>query len=163
MRNRIARRPRSFWREANLGIRSLVVGVAAIALAASPAAAKEWRVAMVNRGANGSMDFTPSFLRISPGDSVRFVAQDKGHNAESIPELRPAGANLFKGAINHDIVVKFSRPGLYGYRCLPHFAMGMVGLVEVGKPVNVAAFRRAIQKLPPLAKMRMAKFVEQVK
>lgn len=133
-----------------------------MALAASPAAAKEWRVAMVNHGANGSMDFTPAFLRIAPGDTVRFVARDKGHNAESIPELAPAGGNLFKGAVNRDVVVKFTRPGLYGYRCLPHFGMGMVGLVQVGKAVNVASFTAAIQKLPPLAKVRMTEFVHEV-
>jgi pseudoazurin len=141
----------------------IAVGVAGTVLAASPVAAKEWRVAMVNRGANGAMDFTPAFLRIAPGDTVRFVAQDKSHNAESIPELTPAGATLFKGQLNQDVVVKFGRPGLYGYKCQPHYAMGMVGLVEVGKPVNLASFNGALGKLPPFAKARMAKFVHQAK
>ena len=141
----------------------LITGIVAAAAAASPASAKEWRVAMVNRGANGTMDFAPAFLRVAPGDTVRFVAQDKSHNAESIPELTPAGGGSFKGILNKDVVVKFTRPGLYGYKCLPHYAMGMVGLVEVGKPVNLPAFRSAIGRLPPFAKLRMAKFLQQVK
>jgi pseudoazurin len=144
-------------------IRLFVLGLAGIAIAASPASAKEWRVAMVNRGANGTMDFTPAFLRVAPGDAVRFVAQDKSHNAESIPELTPAGGGFFKGNLNKDVVVKFTRPGLYAYKCLPHYAMGMVGLVEVGKPVNLAAFKSAVGRMPPFAKLRMTKFLQQVK
>jgi pseudoazurin len=141
----------------------VVVALGAGLALTSPAVAKEWRVAMVNRGADGSMDFTPAFLRIAPGDTVRFVAQDKSHNAQSIPELTPAGAPLFKGALNNDIVVKFMKPGLYGYECLPHFAMGMVGLIEVGRPVNFAQFSGAVAKLPPLAKARMTKFLQKAK
>ena len=143
--------------------RHFVIAIAGLALAASPAAAREWRVAMVNRGANGTMDFTPAFLRIAPGDTVRFVAQDKSHNAESIRELTPPGGTLFKGAMNQDALVKFTKPGLYGYKCLPHFAMGMVGLVQVGAAVNKSAFAGALAKLPPLARMRMTKFLQQAK
>jgi pseudoazurin len=109
------------------------------------------------------MDFTPAFLRIAPGDTVRFAARDKSHNAQSIPELTPTGGTLFNGTINNDVVVKFTRAGLYGYKCQPHYAMGMVGLVEVGKPVNRAAFAAALAKLPPFPRARMTKFLQQVK
>jgi pseudoazurin len=134
---------------------------AVAALIASPASAKEWRVLMVNRGANGAMDFAPAYLHIAPGDTVRFVAKDPTHNAESIRELTPAGGTLFKGALNRDTVVKFTVPGLYGYKCLPHLAMGMVGMIEVGKPVNRAGFTAAMGKLPPFARARMTKFLQQ--
>lgn len=118
---------------------------------------------MVNHGANGAMDFAPAFVRIAPGDTVRFVAQDKSHNAESIPELTPQGSVPFKGKMNTDAVVKFSRRGLYGYKCLPHYAMGMVGLVEVGSAPNKTSFVGALDKLPPIARMRMNKLVAQSK
>lgn len=118
---------------------------------------------MVNHGANGPMDFTPAFVRIAPGDSIRFVAQDKSHDAESIPELTPGAAASFKGKMNSDLLVKFSRPGLYGYRCLPHYAMGMVGLIQVGSASNRASFASMLGKLPPLARMRMTKFLAQAK
>lgn len=137
--------------------------MAVLAFAATPAGAKEWRVAMVNHGANGTMDFSPAFLRVAPGDSVRFTAQDKSHNAESIPELAPPGGALFKGKMNSDVLVKFTRPGLYAYKCLPHYAMGMVGLVEVGSAANKGQFASALSKLPPLARMRMTKFLAQAK
>lgn len=140
-----------------------ILCLAALSFAAAPAAAREWRVAMVNHGASGMMDFSPAFVRIAPGDSVRFVAQDKSHNAESIPELTPAGGSLFSGKMNSDVLVKFARPGLYGYKCLPHYSMGMVGLVEVGSAPNRASFASALGKLPPLARARMTKFLTQAK
>jgi pseudoazurin len=146
-----------------VNLRTCVIAISALGFIASPATAREWRVAMVNRGANGAMDYTPAFLRIAPGDTVRFVAQDKTHNAESIRELTPAGGTLFKGSMNKDVLVKFSKAGLYGYKCLPHLGMGMVGLVQVGSPVNKAAFNAALPKLPPLARSRMSKFLSQAK
>jgi hypothetical protein len=39
----------------------------------------------------------------------------------------------------------------------------MVGLVEVGKPVNLVPFRAATAKLPVMARGRMIKFLQQVK
>ena len=146
-----------------MNFRSYFIAISALGFIASPAAAKEWRVAMVNRGANGAMDYTPAFLRIAPGDTVRFVAQDKTHNAESIRELTPTGGTLFKGPMNKDVLVKFTKAGLYAYKCLPHLGMGMVGLVQVGSPVNKAAFNAALAKLPPLARSRMSKFLTQAK
>ena len=140
-----------------------VIALAALALFAAPASAREWRVAMVNRGANGAMDFTPAFIRVATGDSVRFVAQDKSHNAESIPQLTPPGGSLFKGTMNSDVLVRFTKPGLYGYKCLPHFAMGMVGLIEVGSAANKKQFVAAMANLPPVARMRMTKFLQQAK
>jgi pseudoazurin len=144
---------------------ALTVGMALTTAmsAASPAVAKEYQVAMVNRSVEGAMAFTPGFLRIAPGDTVRFVVRDKGHNAESIPLMTPTGARVFKGAINEPLVVKFTTPGLYGYKCAPHFGMGMVGLIQVGKPVNLNDTNAQLAKLPPFAKKRMGNYVAQVR
>ena len=142
--------------------KSIAVGmfglVAAMTIGGT-AEAKQWRVAMVNAGPEGAMSFSPAFVKVAPGDEVVFVAQDKAHNAQSIPGLSPAGSAAFKGAMNQDVTVKFTTPGLYGYECLPHFSMGMVGMVQVGKPVNKAAVAAGTAKLPPLAKARMTKYL----
>jgi pseudoazurin len=129
--------------------------VAGLALAVAPALAKEHHVKMLNKGAEGLMVFEPSFLKIAPGDSVKFLATDKGHNAESVAGMAPAGAPAFKGKINEEIVVRFAKPGLYGYKCLPHLGVGMVGLVQVGNAANKAQVTPAAQKLPGLGKKRM--------
>ena len=64
----------------------------------------------------------------------------------------PPGATPFKGRINEEIVVKLTVPGLYGYKCLPHLGMGMVGLIQVGKPVNKEAAARVAATLPGLSR-----------
>lgn len=124
-------------------IGTFVLGaVMAVALAA-PAAAKDYQVKMLNKGNGRTMVFTPEVLKVAPGDTVTFVVTDKGHNAEIISSMMPAGAAPFKGKMNQDLTVKFSKPGIYGYKCLPHYGMGMVGVVIVGNGKgNLAAAQK---------------------
>ena len=136
---------------------SLLIGLA------GAAEAREYKVAMLNTGPDGAMVFSPSYLKIAPGDEVVFVAQDKAHNAQSIPGLSPSGSPEFKGGLSQDIKVKFTKPGLYGYECMPHFAMGMVGLVQVGAATNRKQFEAVTAKLPTLARARMTKYLAEVK
>ena len=119
------------------------VALAGLVLAAAPAAAKEYQVKMLNKGVDGSlMVFEPAYLKVAPGDSVKFVATQKGHNAESLPGMTPAGTTAFKGKIDQEFSVKFTKEGVYGYKCLPHLGMGMIALVIVGdEPANLDAAR----------------------
>ena len=115
----------------------LTVSLAAALLAiALPAGAAEFEVKMLNKGAEGAMVFEPSLLKIAPGDSVKFLAADKMHNAESIAGMIPEGEKKFAGKINEEITVTFERPGIYGIKCLPHYGMGMVAMIVVGTPTN---------------------------
>ena len=126
-----------------------------------PAHAAEFEVKMLNKGPdNQAMTFDPPFLKVQVGDTVKFVPTDKGHDAESIPGMVPDGATPFKGKLSQEISVTFDKPGLYGYRCVPHFGMGMVGLVEVGgSTANLDAAKQA--KMPPLATKRMTALLDQ--
>ena len=138
--------------------------LAGLVLATAPAAAKEYQVKMLNKGSDGSlMVFEPAYLKVAPGDSVKFLATQKGHNAESLPGMAPAGAASFKGKIDEEIAVKFTKEGVYGYKCLPHLGMGMVGVIQVGKPGNKAAVATATQKLPGLGKKKMTALLEKVR
>ncbi|WP_029934786.1 pseudoazurin [Sphingomonas sp. UNC305MFCol5.2] len=130
---------------------ALGLGRSAPAPAAPPA--KTYAVKMLNRGAAGMMVFESSILRIKPGESVTFQPNDMGHNAESIPGMVPAGAQPFKGQMNKPLTVTFTKPGVYGFRCAPHVSMGMVGVVVVGTPVNLAQARAV--SLPGRAKQVM--------
>jgi pseudoazurin len=78
------------------------------------------------------MIFLPDALRIAPGDTVRFLATDRSHNAESIDDMMPAGASGFAGKINEEIEITLTEPGFYGIKCKPHYAMGMVMVIAVG-------------------------------
>ena len=95
-------------------------------------AAETFEVQMLNKGESGRMVFEPAALRIAPGDTVKFVATDKGHNAESIDGMIPDGAEAFAGKINEEIEITLSEAGFYGVMCKPHFAMGMVMVIAVG-------------------------------
>jgi pseudoazurin len=136
---------------------------AGIALAAAPVSAKEYQVKMLNQGAAGLMVFEPAYVKIAPGDTVKFLATSKGHNAESIAGMAPAGGTVFKGKINEEIVVKFDKAGVYGYKCLPHTGMGMVGIVQVGSASNKGAATAAAAKLPGLGKKRMLDLIPKIR
>ena len=43
--------------------------------------AAEVEVKMLNKGTEGAMVFEPALVKVEPGDTVKFVATDKGHNA----------------------------------------------------------------------------------
>lgn len=116
-------------------------------------APQEHEVLMLNRGEAGAMVFEPALIRVASGDTVTFVSTDPGHNAETIRGMIPEGAEMFKGAINQDISVTFSVPGVYGVKCLPHFAMGMVALVVVDDPSSNLDAAKAVRN-PPVAQQR---------
>jgi len=116
-------------------MRALLIGVAALVLAGAASAA-EIEVKMLDKGTEGVMVFEPALVKIEPGDTVKFVVTHKGHNAESIKGMLPPDAAPFVGKVNQDVAVTFDKPGVYGVKCLPHYAMGMVALIVVGTPAN---------------------------
>ena len=133
---------------------SIAVVAAPVVLAPGQAFAAEHEVHMMNKGTNGdAMVFEPALIKIAAGDTVKFIPTDKGHNAESIRGMLPDGAELFKGAIGKEVDVTFTVPGVYGVKCLPHLAMGMVALVVVDDPAANLEAAKAV-KNPPKAKER---------
>lgn len=110
---------------------------------------------MKNSGADGAMVFEPSFVKAAVGDTVTFKPTNPSHNAETMANMLPAGATAMKGAMNKEVTLTVSKPGLYGIKCMPHYSMGMVALVQAGKPsaADIAAAKAV--KLPPLAGKRM--------
>lgn len=116
----------------------LAAALAVLTLAATPAFAANFEVHMLNKGEAGTMVFEPALTQIAVGDTVTFIPTDKGHNAETIKEVLPEGAEAFKGAIGKEVVVTFTVEGVYGIKCAPHLGMGMVAAVVVGAPTNLA-------------------------
>jgi len=125
---------------------------------AGGALAAEVEVKMLNKGVEGAMVFEPAMVKVAPGDTVKFVATDKGHNAETIKGMLPADATPFLGKNGEDVAVTFDKPGIYGVKCLPHYGMGMVAMVVVGTPENVDAAKAVPQ--PGKAKQVMAGLFE---
>ncbi len=113
--------------------RSLVIMAAAAAVLAGPALAADHEIKMLNRGESGGFR-----AEVAPGDTVTFVATDRSHNAETIDGVLPDGVEGFVGPMNQDVTYAFEADGVYGIKCKPHYGMGMVALITVGEPENLA-------------------------
>lgn len=140
----------------------LIILFGICSLSWSGAWAADHEVRMLDKGPEGQpMQFDPAFLKIAPGDSVTFLAIDKGHNSESILRMIPEKATSWTGRMNEEITVTFDVEGVYGYKCMPHFGIGMVGLIQVGDSIENLHVPQ-IAKLPGKAKIRMAELLAQV-
>ena len=140
--------------------RPLALGLSVAVALYGAASAAEVQVKLVNQSAEGFMAFDPPLVKIKPGDSVKFVAADPGHSAESIEGMAPDGAKPFKGEIGKDVTVTFDKPGVYGVRCAPHYILGMVGLVAVGDSYPNLAAAKATQTNPEAKKRLDADFAK---
>lgn len=135
----------------------------AVALAGQAQAA-EVKVKMLNSGAQGSMVFEPSAVKLKPGDTIRFLPTDPGHSVETIATMLPPGAVAGKGGMNKELVYKVEKAGTYGFKCPPHYSMGMVFVAKVGDgQPNLAAVEAAAAKTPPLARKRFAADLARIK
>ena len=94
--------------------------------------AAEHQIKMLSSSDGQMMIFEPPVLKINKGDSVKWIAVEPGHNSASIDEMLPAESKSWKGNVNEEISVKFNIDGVYGYKCTPHYILGMVGLIVVG-------------------------------
>jgi pseudoazurin len=124
----------------------LTITALAMMLLGGAAIAENFDVQMLNKGAEGAMVFEPAFVRAAVGDTVTFVSPDKGHNAESIEGMLPEGVEPFKSEMSKDFTLTLTAEGVYGIKCTPHYAMGMVALIQVGAPVNLDAVADVVQK-----------------
>ena len=107
------------------------------------------------------MVFEPSFIKAQKGDNIIFIPTDKGHMAASIKGMIPEGAKKFKSKINKKFTYTVDVEGLYGIRCTPHYANGMVALIQVGDSVDPAAFMKG-KKVPKKSKERLEAYLAQV-
>jgi pseudoazurin len=126
-------------------LKTVIAAVAIAGFVAAPVLAADYEVHMLNKGEAGAMVFEPAFLQIQPGDSVTFLPTDRGHNVETIKDMLPEGAEVFKSKINESFTVTFDVEGVYGIKCTPHYAMGMVGMIFVGDDTSNLEAIKAIK------------------
>ena len=117
-----------------------LLATAMVASVSSMVSAAEIVVNLLNKGADGTvMVFEPGFVRAAVGDTIKFVPVDKGHFVQGLPAMWPEGVADVKGKVNEELDVKVDKEGFYAFKCAPHYAMGMVALIQVGKaPVTDA-------------------------
>jgi pseudoazurin len=139
---------------------TLLISAAGLIVRSRRVLAAEHEVKMMNQGPAGQRNwFEPALVKAQPGDTIHFVAADKGHNSASL--VIPDGAEEWKGKLSQDLSVTLDVPGLYAYKCTPHFGLGMVGLIAVGDPsVNLEAVKGG--RYPGKARQVMAELLKEV-
>ncbi|MEO0912718.1 MAG: pseudoazurin [Pseudomonadota bacterium] len=118
-----------------LGSAVAAAGAGAPLAALADGHAQTIEVQMLNKHPDDSkerMVFVPAVIRANPGDTIKFVSADKGHNSESTKGMLPEGAEEWKSKINDDFELTVTVDGTYGFNCTPHKTVGMVGLILVG-------------------------------
>lgn len=109
---------------------------------AAAVGAAEVKIKMLTNGPNKEMlVFDPMFAKVKVGDTVVFEPMEKaGHTSISV--LVPQGATPWKAAADSEIKVKIDKQGVYLVECDLHKTMGMVAVLQAGKPVNLAEAKK---------------------
>ena len=138
-------------------LKLLTASVASLAVTKPSFAAPQTHIVEMKKGNL----FTPPLLHVNVGDTVRFVNVSGSHNSESIPGMIPAGVKPWKSRIRKTFDLTIDQEGVYGYKCTPHYAKAMVGLIVAGNPaVNLAEAKAA--KNPPRAQAVFDKLFAQI-
>ena len=82
------------------------------------------------------MVFEPNYIKIAQGDTINFVPSDSSHNAESFSV--PSPKSSFQTPYGKATKVTFSEEGVVLVKCLPHFALGMIAVVQIGDNIDGA-------------------------
>lgn len=94
-------------------------------------------------------EFEPGYLKIQPGDTVRFVPTGKSKTVGASSVLVPDSAYPWKGIPGQPFSAKLNREGIYIYQSAKHLSKGMVGVIQVGRALNEEQAKRF--KLPQAA------------
>ena len=123
---------------------------------ATPVIAADHTVEMLSSSNGEMMVFKPAVLKIAPGDSVTWKATNPGHNTASIAEMTPDASLEWNGKINEELKITFTKEGVYGYKCTPHYILGMIGIAS-------SNFAAAEEKKFATNKERFTSYLNQLK
>ena len=132
-----------------------------------PAFSADHTVEMLSSSNGQMMVFKPAVLKINPGDTVTWKATNPGHNTASINEMSPDSSLQWDGKINEELKITFTKEGVYGYKCTPHYILGMVGVVSVGDNTTnlsaASAYAADEEKKFATNKDRFSKYINELK
>ena len=110
--------------------------------------------------------FEPGYLKVQPGDTVTFRAENKSHfvHSKAIPE----GAQKFQSEEDQELTITLDKEGVYVYTCPVHRSMNMNGVIQVGdnlpnKEQARESGERSWRRNPMTNKGRLEKYFAQVK
>ena len=135
--------------------------VAILSMIITAVNAAEIEVQMLNKGSDGQkMVFEPALIRANVGDTITFLPTQKGHMAASMKGMMADGGK-FKGKTNKPVSYTVTEEGLYGIKCTPHMANGMVAIIVVGESYDKEAFLDG-KKVSKKAKERFENMLSQL-
>ena len=117
------------------------IAASSLVLCLTSANAAEIQIKLIDKSTTeGTLAFEPGFVKAEVNDTIVFTKASAGHNSHSL--LVPAGAQHWQSPFDKDFRVKLETEGIYLYGCDAHKRMGMVGVVQVGKAVNLDEARK---------------------
>jgi pseudoazurin len=139
----------------------VILSMMMLGLTASIGNSAEIEVKMLNKGSDGQkMVFEPALIRANVGDTITFLPSDKGHMAASMKGMMADGGK-FKGKTNKPVSYEVTVEGLYGVKCTPHMANGMVALIVVGESFDKDSFLKG-RKVSKKARARFEDILSQL-
>ena len=102
--------------------------VARVARAQSPDAATVQAV---------GVKFEPLTVYVAEGGEVSWEGM-AGHNVETLGAMIPEGGLELNTELGEDVTATFDVPGIYVYKCTPHWGTRMGGVIVVGEPEDPA-------------------------
>jgi len=145
-------------------LKTQIIAALSLVLCAASANAADIEVKMLDKSeSEGLFSFEPSFVKANVNDTIVFIPTNQAHNTSSM--LVPSGAQAWKSPYNKEVRVKMEKEGVYLYSCDAHKKMGMVGIVQVGKAVNLEEVKKKVAEESAtmvLNKDRFAKALEKV-
>ena len=142
-----------------------IIATLSLVLCVTSINAADIEVTMLDKSETGGMlTFEPSFVKANVNDTIIFIPTNKGHNSSSL--LVPTNADAWKGPFDKELRLKLEKEGVYLYACDAHKPMGMVGVVQVGKAVNLEEAKKKAAEASAtmiMNKDRFTKALEQAK
>jgi len=137
---------------------------------------KVWEIKMMSTP-DGKNVFDPAVVTANPGDTIRWTLASGAHTATAycpkngkklgIPAAAATTSLCFDSGMlvnpnqTYELKIPADAPqGTYAYYCLPHEALGMVGLIVIGKPSELSA--DFINGLPAPAKTAIQNDIQQI-
>lgn len=145
-------------------LKAQIVATLSLALCVASVNAADIQIRLLDSSpTEGLLAFEPGFVKANVGDTIVFNYVNTGHNSHSL--LVPSGAQPWQSPFDKEFRVKLEVEGVYLFGCDSHKGMGMVGVVQVGKAVNLEEARKKASEESAtmlMNKDRFAKALDQV-
>lgn len=145
-------------------LKTRIIATLSLAFCAASVNAADIQIKMLDSSSTeGLLAFEPGFIKANVNDTIVFNFVNVGHNSHSL--FVPSGAQPWQSPFDKEFRVKLEKEGVYLFGCDAHKGMGMVGVVQVGKAVNLEEARKKASEESAamlLNKDRFAKALDQV-